>query len=316
MNTLIKLLICACFAGTALAQSPYGDRFAAASPEKYLENAQNVKAGSVAFGAIAGSMGRKCMGLRDNVEVAFKAVPVDPNTKYTLSFRGSFSGGESIEENPRMEVTLLHEGFEHSKRYDFLPKMKLVFLGQDGKKISVKNHRSLPFRVWHDYSVTFYPPLEAVSMQLVISAGSSTTAFYLDDARFGKTPDQGALNVNPVTRESGLYDYSAWEFFSPGAGMILDVKGNAGFNTGYGSGGARFPMKEKTEYVIRPVKAEVLGYARAWQVKLRDKNGKEIGSISANERSDTKFTTPAGCVSGTFFMRSSVVEEIRILEAK
>ena len=316
MKNLIKLLMCSCLAVTAFAQSPYGDGFASGNAKKYLEETQAIKDGNVGFGAKNGSMGRKCMALKGGVSVTFKAVPVDPNTKYTLIFRGSFEGGESIEENPRLEMTLLHERFEHSKRYNFLPKMKLLFLDQDGKKVSVKNHRALPFREWHDYTATFYPPLGATAMQLVLSAGSNSKAFYIDNARFGKTPDQGALNVNPVTRESGMYDYSAWEFFSPGAGMIPDANGNAGFNTGYGSTGARFPMKEKTAYVILPVKAEVLGYARAWQVKLQDKDGKELGSISASNTRNTTFTTPAECVSGVFFMRSSIVEEIRILEAK
>lgn len=316
MKFLITLLVCACFVSTAAAQSPFGDGFVSGDVSLYLENSQTLKEGSVGFGAKAGATGKKCMALRGGVSVTFKSVSVDPNTKYTLSLRSSFEGGESIEENPRMEMALLHERFEHSKRYDFLPKMKLVFLDVGGKKISVKNNGALPFRNWHDSNVTFYPPIDAVLMQLVISAGSSSKAFYLDDIRFGKTPDQGALNVNPVTRESGMYDYSAWEFFSPGAGMIPDANGNAGFNTGYGSTGTRFPMKEKTEYIILPVKAKVLGYARAWQVKLRDKDGKEIGLIGANEKRNTKFTTPAGCVSGTFFIRSSVVEEIRIVEAK
>jgi len=316
MKALIAMVIAACLSTSALAQSPYGDQFAAGNLQQYLEGAQSLKAGSVAFGPRKGATGKKCMGMRGGVAVTFKTVPVNANTKYTLSFRGTFTGGESIEENPRMQLALLHDRNPNSKRYDFLPKMKMIFLDPSGKTVSVMNHRALPFREWHDYNTTFYPPIGAASMQLVISSGTNTTGFYLDNMRFDKTPDQGALNVNPVVSESGMYDYSAWASFAAGAGMIPTADGSAAFNSAYGSTSVRFPMKGNTEYVIRPIKGKSLGYATTCEVRCLNKDNKRVGSMRASTSKDARFTTPVDCVSGVIHVRSFVLEEIRVLEAK
>ena len=256
--------------------------------------------------------GKTSLTLTRDQSVEFRMVPVNDDTKYTLVFYGQLDGVECIEDNGRMAITLQNHSNPNDKTYDFLPKMKLEFYDADQNLIVAKNQCSLPFRARHKYSVTFYPPYGGKFMRLLIQGGSNTTAFKLDGMKFGKTPKQGAINVNPVTDESGLYDYSAWDRFASGASMIVKKNGKIGFNSAYGSTGIRFPLKPNTVY-IADSRGEPLGYAPTVALRILDKDNKQIEEtrIYATKES-VKFTTPPNCTGAVIHARSVILDEVRI----
>ena len=244
--------------------------------------------------------------------VEFKMVAVNDDTRYTLLFYGQLNGAECIEDNRRMALTLQHRSNPNDKTYDFLPKMKLAFYDANQKLIAMKNQCSLPFKDRHKYSVTFYPPYGGKFMKLLIQAGGNTTSFKLDGMKFGKARDQGAINVNPVTDDSGLYDYSAWDRFASGASMIVNKNGKVGFNSAYGSTGIRFPLKPNTVYIANS-SGESLGYAPTVLLRILDKNNDQIEEtrIYATKES-VKFTTPPNCTGAVIHVRSVILDQVRV----
>ena len=250
--------------------------------------------------------------LTGNQSVEFKMAPVNDDTKYTLVFYGQLDGPECIEDNPRMAITLQNRPSPNDNTYDFLPKMKLEFYNAARKLISTQSQRSLPFKAKHKYSVTFYPPYGGKFMKLLIHAGGNTTTFRIDAMSFGKARDQHAINVNPNTNDSGLYDYSAWDRFASGAGMIVRKNGKVAFNSAYGSTGIRFPLKPNTVY-IADSRGEPLGYAPTVALRILDKDNKQIEEtrIYATKES-VKFTTPPNCNGAVIHARSVILDEVRI----
>ncbi|GAH04538.1 unnamed protein product, partial [marine sediment metagenome] len=254
--------------------------------------------------------------LAKDQKVEFKQVPVDDQTKYTLLFYGRLDGVECIEDNPRMQLALQHRAWVHDKTYDFLPKMKLEFYDANQKLIATKSQVSLPFKARHKYSVTFYPPPGSKLMKFLIQAGSSTTGFKLDRMKFSKAKDQGAINVNPVTNDTGLYNYSAWDRFAQGASLILKEDGKVGFNSAYGSNSVRFPLKPNTLYIAGS-SGENLGYASTVLLRVLDKNNKMIQETRIYAGPDgVKLTTPATCTGAIIHVRSVVLDEAWIRKVK
>jgi hypothetical protein len=192
--------------------------------------------------------------------------------------------------------------------------MRLEFFDAENKKLGISNHVSLPFGKHHKYSITFYPLPGAKFVSLHVQAGSNTTSFKIDDMRFGETKDQGAININPVVNDSGLYDYSAWRRFALGASLIETKYGKVGFDAAYGSFGARFPLKPNTEYIGVGF-GPTFGYAATLKVQMFDSKNKIIGGVKIYSKKGVRFTTPKNCVSGGIHIRSIILEEARINEA-
>jgi hypothetical protein len=251
--------------------------------------------------------------LKKNERIRFKKISVDDKTKYTLSFNGKLDGLECLEDNPRLELTLMPRSFIHDKIYDFLPKMRLEFFDAENKSLGISNQRSLPFGATHKYNITFYPLPGSKFVELMIQAGGNTETFKIGEMSFVKTPDQGAININPVVAESGFYDYSAWRGFATGSGLIRTKTGKAGFNPGYGSFGSKFPLKPNTQYVGSG-SGTVLGYAVTLKLQMFDENGKFIEDVKILSKKGVRFTTPKNCVSGGIHVRSFVLEEVRVNE--
>jgi len=251
--------------------------------------------------------------MKKDQKVDFQKIKIDDKTKYTIVFHGTLDGAECIEENPRMSLTLMPRAWVHDKVFDFLPKMRLEFFDTDGKSIGISNQISLPFRKHHKYSTTFYPLPNAASVALRVQAGGSTKSFKVDSMSFAETKDQGAININPVVNDSGLYDYSAWKAFSPGAGLIKTKNGKVGFNAAYGSFGAKFPLKANTVYVGHGF-GPVVGYAVTLKLQMFDSKNKMIEDVKIYSKKGVEFTTPKNCVSGGIHIRSILLDEVRINE--
>lgn len=252
--------------------------------------------------------------LTKDQKVDFKGIPVDDKKKYTIVFHGSLDGVETIEDNPRLSMTLRPRAWIHDKVFNFLPKMRLEFFDAENKRVGISNQISLPFGKRHKYSVTFYPLPGAKSVALHVEAGSNTKSFKIDSMSFAETKDQGAININPVVNDSGLYDYSAWIRFSPGAALIENKDGTVGFDAAYGSFGSKFPLKPNTVYIGTGF-GPAFGYALTLKLQMFDSKNKFIEDVKIYSKKDVKFTTPKNCVSGAIHIRSIILDEVRINEA-
>ena len=252
--------------------------------------------------------------LTKDQKVDFKKISVNDKTKYTIIFHGTLDGLETIEDNPRMSMTLRPRRWIHDKRYSFLPQMRLEFFDAENKKLGISNQVTLPFGKRHKYSTTFYPLPGAKSVVLHVEAGGNTKSFKIDAMSFAQTKDQGAININPVVNDSGLYDYSAWRGFSRGAALIKTKTGKVGFDAAYGSFGSKFPLKPNTAYVGSGF-GPTFGYAVTLKLQMFDSKNKIIQDVKIYSKKGVKFTTPKNCVSGAIHIRSIILDEVRINEA-
>jgi hypothetical protein len=253
--------------------------------------------------------GENCLFVSGNTTVRFKVVKVNPKTKYTLKFRSFFQGGESIEENPRLDVLLL-PGVMRC----VVPERILSFSDADGKAIRQwpPMCNRMPFHRWQEYRDTFYPPERAAFMRLTVRSPLGTTLI-LDDITFSKTPDEGSININPEFK-NGIYDYSGWSEIARGGKLFKLETGKTALDTRYGSRGAFFPIYLPGKYAFS-AKARGNGcYNFSIGLNLYNQNGQKTGFFKTTGLSKpTFFFLPPGTVKGRFLIYSSILEKIRIV---
>lgn len=302
-----KLMVIALAVATAApmipAAPPFGDGFATGKLEDYLEKA-DPRQTKITLVKVEGMKGESALRVTDKTTVLFKPVEIAANTKYTLSFRGCFTGGESIEENPRLDIAVMPRG-----NLQILPYHEIEFLDAERKKLQQSGIASgMPFRQWQDYIDIFHTPPNAAFIRLAVRSAPGVT-FSMDSVKLEKTPDEGAINVNPDFK-CGLHNYSGWSSLATAAKMILTKDGKPAFDTKYGSSSANFPASEPGAYQAS-AKFTGNGYNANIAARFYDGSGKMTGSFRFGEK--THFILPPGSVYGNFLVYSGVLEELRLI---
>jgi len=295
-------------AGEAAAAT-FGDGFASGDLAAYLENAAGAAKESIALERAAGMTGKRVLRLANKAQARFKMVPVDGNTKYTLSFRGRFEGGEPIEDNPRLD-TFVTDG----SKPPMLPHREMEFFDADRKRVRGRGAfaSAMPFREWQSYRDTFYPPARAAFMRLTVRSPRAGLTFYMDNVKLVKTPDEGAINCNPVIGRHGLYDYSGWRRPAAGGKLVELEDGRVAFDTKYGTSGMTFPLSRSGTYSLA-AKARGNGYNSGVIVHFLDGNGKKIGEVPLRGyKAPRYFILPPGVKRGAFLVYSNILEEVRL----
>lgn len=291
------------FAPAISAAPPFGDGFATGKLEDYLEK-PDPKQTKITMEKVEGMKGKSVLGITDKTTVLFNPVEAAANTKYTLSFRGCFTGGESIEENPRLDIAVMPR-----RNLPILPYLEIEFLDAEKKKIGqpVGGH-GMPFRQWQDYTDIFHTPATAAFIRLTVRSAPGIT-FFMDSVKLEKSPDEGAINVNPDFA-CGLHNYSGWSSLAVAAKMILTKEGKPAFDVKYGSSSANFPVSEPGTYQASS-KFTGNGYNANIAVRFFDKDGKMTGSFKVGDKN--YFILPPGSVYGNFLVYSGVLEELRLI---
>jgi hypothetical protein len=306
LRRLFVIATCTLVAGATAFAVPFGDGFAARELSAYLDNAKQLKPNQVALEAAKDLTGKAALRIGEGARAVFKEVPVDADTKYTLTFRGRFDGGEAAEENPHLDQFVAYGGAPL-----ILPARELQFLDADKKPLPGMN-AGLPFRNWTEYRDIFYPPAGAKFLRLAIRSGTKGTTLFVDDVKLEPTPDEGSINANPVIGRYGKYNYSGWNAPSAGGKIIETEDGRVAFDTKYGSRSMSFPFPGPGTYAIT-AKSEGNGYNTSIVLDLLDENGKKLDGISAwgNGR-PYKFVLPAAAKRGSFLVYSNLLEELRV----
>lgn len=309
MRTMSAIL-CAIGAAATFCANAFGAVFATGSLADYLENADSLKPEKAALvDNVQGANGKFCLRLGDNAEAKFKPFPISPGVKNTLSLRARFSGSEALEENPLFDELAKPQRW----RMGIVPAYVIEFLDKGGAPISGKNlFGAMPGREWREYRRVFYPPDNAARMRLAVNSGKPAITCWADDIKLEKTPEQGAININPVSADHDLYDYSGWDSLALGSKRIMAEDGKVVFDSAYGSGGAPFPLHEPGTYRLY-AKKRTTGYYSVVILRIYDQN-KELTqmSIGRDNGADTYFILPPGTVRGGFLVYSSLLEEIRL----
>ena len=299
----MKLLVSLAIVFTALpllAASPYGDGFASGNPNDYIEG--NVQARQI---RIAQQGGVNTLFIADS-KARLKTVPVTPNTKYTLSFDGSFTGDvESIEENPRFEIFT-----RPGQRSPVLPSREIRFLDAAGKPIGQTLVFSMPFREKHTYADVFYTPPGAAGLRLDVASGKGVTCA-MQNLKLTKTADEGAININP-TFGLGAMNYSGWRNISAG-GKIIRRDGKVVFDTKYGSRGMAFRLRTSGTYALS-ARAKGNGYNSCVILEVFDVEGKKLmRSVIRSYGRTNYFVLPKKAVSASLLVYSCLLEEVRLV---
>jgi hypothetical protein len=284
------------------AAGPYGDRFASGKASDYLEG--NAPAGQVRIAPIGGV---NTLFIAD-ARARLKTVPVTPNTKYTLSFDGSFTGDvESIEDNPRFEVFT-----RPGRKSSILPSREIQFLDAAGKTIKHTLVFSMPFREEHTYTDVFYTPPAAVALRLGIASPKGVTCA-IRNLKLKKTLDEGAVNINPALG-LGAMNYSGWRHISAG-GKIIKKGGKTVFDTKYGSRGMAFPLQTSGTYALS-ARATSNGYNSCVILEVFDAKGKTLmRSVVRRYGRTNYFVLPKNAVSASLLVYSCLLEEVRLVRA-
>lgn len=291
---------------TAVASAePFGDGFAGELGQ-YLQDPKQPKPEQVALEKPAGIQGKKALRLTKGATVTFIDVPVDENTKYTLTFRGRFDGGEAVEENPHFDVFTRYGSIPA-----FVPQREFQFLDKDKRRVGGYSSGQ-PFRSWTEYRDIFYPPPKAAFLRLVMRSGRPEQTVYVDDLKLEKTEDEGAINPNPVIGKYGKYNYSGWISLAEAAKIVEAEDGRIGFDSKYGSRSMTFPLPGPGTYTFS-IKSEPNGYNYSAGMHVFDENNKQIGGVSAwgNGR-PYKIVVPPEARRASLMIYSSFVEEVRV----
>ena len=288
----------------AFAQSPFNDGFA-----KELKSYVEKSSSQVSLVPRNGMNGVKALNISNEGQVALKLTSVNDQTKYTLTFRSSFSGGESAEENPRLDDFTAYTYIPK-----VLPKRELVFYDKNKKKINVRNFSSaMPFRQWREYKDIFYPPANAVYLSISFSSGAQDISLFIDDIKLKETEDEGAINCNPVIGKHGIFNYSGWQWPARGGKIVVMDNGKAAFDVKYGTSSADFPLSEPGTYLLTS-KATANGYNPVIIMRFLDSSGKEISRLGTRKFGQPfYFTIPPETVRGKFLCYSNMLEEVRLV---
>jgi hypothetical protein len=301
----IRTFIITLLLATTASAQPFGDGFAG-ELSKYLQEPKQPKGEQIALETPTDITGKKALRLTRSAAVTFVDVPVDENTKYTLTFRGRFDGGEAAEENAHFDLFARYGGIPA-----FVPQRELVFLDKDKNRLP-GFIAGQPFRNWTEYRDIFYPPAKAAFMRLVLRSGRPEQTVFVEDIRFEKTPDEGAINPNPVIARYGKFNYSGWISFADAARIVEAADGRIGFDSKYGSRSMSFPLPGPGTYALS-LRSEENGYNYAALMDVFDENNRKVGSVSAWGNSKPyKIVVPPEAKRASILIYSSFVEEIRV----
>ncbi len=294
-------------AGQYAAAQPFGDGFAKKDLSAYLENPQHIRPDQASLKPSAGMSGKQVLRLAGGLTVRFKDVPIDSSIKYVLTFRGRFEGeGESIEENPHLDVLTMPRGVP-----SIFATREIQFVDADNRVLySVGG--GLVFREWFEYRDIFYAPPAAKYVRLIIRTGRPEMVYEVDNIQLVPSPDEGAINCNPVPNKNGKYNYSGWQRLAVGAKMIELPDGRVAFDTKYGTTGASFPMTRPGKYTLTTISQEN-GFNYAVVLNFLDAEGKKLGSINGwGNGKPYEAVPPPGTTQGSLLFYSNVIEEVRV----
>lgn len=296
MKKIITFAILAAAALFAGAADPFESGFKSGNAADCLES-KNVDKSKVAFKDVKR---QKLLSVSDGSDVRFMDIPVESRTKYTLEYEASFSGSEAIDENPRLE-NFTKTGSNPPNQ----PMREIQFFNAEGRQIGGISC-GLVFRN-RKYTDVFYTPDKAVSLKLRIKAPKDTELL-LGKPKLFKTPDEGAINVNPEFK-LGVCNYSGWNSPASG-GEIVEENGRAVFDTKYGTSSLPFPIKEGGTYALS-AKLRGNGYNTCVLLHLLDTDGKRIKEIPLRGN-PTYFVMPKEAFAARFLVYSSMLEEVRL----
>ena len=298
--------VVASLAASEPAAARFGDGFASADLAAYLDNP--AKNGTLALVRADGMRGKRALRLKDKAQATFKMVPVDEDTKYTLTLRARFDGGEALEDNPRFD-TFVTDG----SKPPMLPHREIEFYDASRKRVRGRGSfaSAMPLRAWQSYRDTFYPPMRAAFAKLIIRTPRAGLTCYVDDVKLEKTPDEGAINCNPVQGRYGLYDYSGWRRPASGGKIVRLDDGKIVFDTKYGTGGMTFPLSRGGTYALS-AKRTGNGYNSVVIVHFLNGGLKKVGEVALRGSGPRYFLLPDGVKRGAFLVYSNLLEEVRL----
>jgi hypothetical protein len=285
----------------------FGDAFITKKAEAYLANAQQLRSGQVEFRPVQGGHGN-CMVVSKNTRITFLPVAIKENLKYRLSFGVRVDAPETIEDNPRLGLTL--------RQFDsWLPCLRgPAFLDKESKPVKIARGRvpalTLPFGNWFSFVKEFHSPPRAQFLQLEFDTKGDSTLF-LRDLVLAPEEGDGAINVNP-TFSLGKYNHSGWLSLSrllerPSDGRVL-------FDSCYGASGEPFPVSEPGMYRLY---ARGSSYGRYSDIILKflGADDRVIYKVSMKPTllgAQKEFRLPPGTTKASFLVYNSILEEIRL----
>lgn len=297
-------------AAPATRPAALGDGFAAGDLSAFVRNAGELKPGQAAWEPADGAAGKRRLRLADGARAVLADVPVDPDTKYALTFRARFDGSEAVEENPRLDVLA-----QYGAASPVVPRREVQFLDADRKPLGGGLTAGMPLRNWHAYRDAFYPPAKAAFARVALAAGKAGVTLYVEDLSLAPAADEGAINVNPVIGAHGRYDYSGWGPPAAGGKIIETDDGRVAFDTKYGTRGPTFPLARPGTYSLS-ARSTANGYNSVVILDLLDDGGKTVESISLRRYDrPTTFILPPGVRRGSFLVYSNLLEEVRVVRA-
>lgn len=298
----------------------YGDGFQKRELTDYLTNVTPDLAAKAKFLPAKDGHG---VVLQTSTAVMFKAVPVNEDIKYRLTFLAKQEGLEAIEENPRLSDTIFNCNKLH-------PYYQVMFYGEDG---TIPKGRSpllaMPFRLIHEYTHIFYPPPGASFMQMIIGIPSKERSIVsLSDLNLSKQADEGAININPKF-ELGPYNYSGWQRFNEadGAHQLYSTSDHKTvLFTGFTAFSESFPLKAPGTYKLYQ-KGSNHVRNNGTHLILLDAAGKEIRRITRKLSRNARelkndfygpkedvvyFVLPKGTARAHFWVYNTTLHELRI----
>ncbi len=167
-----------------------------------------------------GKEGERLLVLEPNSSAIFKAVELDPGTKYRLSFRARSSGPDSLEKNPQLEEAF-YDANRSSKGMK-LPMWSLNFSSAErtycNTYILFPYHKVILSENFRICSDVFYPAPGSTRMKIRFENPSPENTLFIDDLKV-EVFTESALNINPEFK-LGKFNHSGFGQ----AGYGIDIR--------------------------------------------------------------------------------------------
>jgi len=255
----------------------------------------------------------KCLAFRKGVtgDFRFALVPVEPNTKYRLTFRAKVDGEHVMEKNFRFY-------FLQQKASIVLWRWQTHFYGEGRNDLKIR--RQYPFlslvsEKWKTYTDVFYTPPAARYVQVMLTNKHHDGGARFDDFRLEPCTDEGSINCNPDFRYGEL-NYAGWAtvLVHDRAELLPQEDGSQIYDSGYGSRSENFPLTAGETYRVFVRGKPYDGY-RWVRVFMYDDSRKRTGEVSMRgspEGASKDFVAPAGTVMAAFTSHNHLLKEVRI----
>lgn len=207
MKTEMTLSLLAATAAILCAEPLLSENFN--GTEKLSPSLEGISRGAALVNAPEGESGR-VLELSPKSTAIFKAVKLDPKTKYILTFRARSVGPDCMEENPQLNSAFydVNRGNKGMK----LPGWGLAFSSETKKycnpHILFPYHKAVLSNQFRTYTDVFYPAPGATQVKVRFENPSQDNRLYVDDVKLEPFTEDG-LNINPDFK-LGKYDHSGF----------------------------------------------------------------------------------------------------------